>query len=249
MGVQRKGRYTLGYRTKADIRALTLGVAQTGTLTTSGTTLTGSGTTFTNYEIGDVLRCSDEQVIIATITDDTNATVELAPLVDFAAESFDLMNPKRIKRGMSVFNITDRIAMTYVGDGEDVWQKGEFSSGQCARIRNAFGNGTLTEGEVCEPSTTVNAGMVTYNGTIDHALGVVYFTVNGGSALPLAVCGIHNTDENDAGLTKGEYCVPDASVAALIGDGTSASSDQCAVAMTDDGASEFEAFLNFLERL
>jgi hypothetical protein len=136
-----------------------------------------------------------------------------------------------------------------MGDGEDVWQKGEFSSGQCARIRNAFGNGTLTEGEVCEPSTTVAAGMVPYNGTIDHALGVVYFTVNGGSALPLAVCGMHNTDENDAGLTKGEFCVPDAAVAALIGDGTAESSDQCAIAMTDDGASEFEAYLNFLERL
>jgi hypothetical protein len=252
MGVMTAGRYTFGNKTKADIVGLTEGVSKTGTLTSTGTSLSGSGTLFTTeLQVGDVISCSAETAVIASITDNTTATLQAAPLTDFSAESYQLVNPKRIKRGASVFNTTDRIAMYYTGDDEDLWTKGEFCSGQAIPMRNAYGNSSLTEGEVLEPSGSVNYGMVDYDGTIDHALGVAYHTVQAGCCCPLAVVGVHNTDANGT-ITKGNFVVPSVSTSDVTDDGTTESSDQCGVAMTSDGTpttGEIEMLVNFLERI
>jgi hypothetical protein len=253
MGIQSKGRYTHGNKTKAQITNLTgVGLARTGTLVSSGTAITGTGTLFlTELLVGDIIECSGETLEITVITDNTNMTASSSAITDFATESYTLLNPNRIKAGESVFNVTDRIAMYYTGDGRNLWTKGEFCSGQAIPIRNAWGDASITEGEVLEPSSTVNYGLVDYDGTLDHACAVNYALVKARCCMAVGVVGMHNTDSSGT-ITKGDACQPHSSTSAVISDGTSMSADNCGIAMTSDGtptSGELEMMVNFLERL
>ncbi len=68
--------------------------AGTGSLSSTGITVTGSGTSFnTELEVGDEIRADDQTRIIASITDDTNLTVNNAFDSDLSGASFEYSIP------------------------------------------------------------------------------------------------------------------------------------------------------------
>lgn len=68
--------------------------AGTGTISTTGTTLTGSGTSFSDeLQEGSIITADNEDVIVSSITDDTNATLIAGPSSDFSGDSFTYRTP------------------------------------------------------------------------------------------------------------------------------------------------------------
>lgn len=262
MGILTRGQYTFGNKTKTQIVQLTTAQALTGTssMSSGSATITGVGTLYTQEVfVGDVVRfnTSAYSFIIQSITSNTQMTATVVAPVAIASQVLSLPNPKRIKRGDSVFNVTDRFAMYYSGDntgGLNAWVKGEFCNGQVVPIINSARTATITEGQVLQNSTTINAAIEAYSaGTIDPAIAVTYHLAFGDSCVPSAVCGIHNTDASGA-IPKGNFVQPSltAGTSALIDDNTTSTADSCGIALTASGtpvAGEFECYINFQERL
>jgi len=260
MGVLTNGQYTFGNKTKPEILQLTTAKNLSGTssMSISSNVINGVGTSFlTEVFVGDVVRfaTSGYSFIIASITSNISMTTTAVAPVAIASQTLALANPKRIKFGASVFNLTDRYPMYYSGDGTGItsntWIKGEFCNGQICPIKNASNNLTITEGVVLQNSTTINGSIQAYTSGLDPAIAVCYYLAYGGSCVPIAVCGIHNTDASGA-ITKGNFTQPSASTSAVVDDGATSTADNCGIAVTSSGTpvvGEVEMLVNFIERL
>lgn len=260
MGVLTKGKYTFGNKTKTEIIQLTTAQNLTGTcsMAISSNIITGVGTSFlTEVFVGDVVRflSGGYTFTIASITSNTSMTITTTTPVTLASQTLALANPKRIKFGASVFNVTDRYPMYYAGDNTGItannWVKGEFCNGQVVPIKNALAITTLTEGQVLQNSTTVNGSIQAYASGLDPAIAVAYQISYGACCVPSAVCGIHNTDASGV-IPKGNFTQPSASTSAVIDDGATSTADNCGIACTSAGtpvAGEVEMLVNFHERL
>ena len=261
MGVLTNGQYTFGNKTKTQIQQLTTAQNLTGTasMVISTNVINGVGTSFlTQVLVGDVVRFvggSGYSFIIASIISNTSMTTTTTVPVSVASQTLALANPKRIKFGASVFNTTDRYPMYYAGDGTGItantWVKGEFCNGQVVPIKNASNNLTITEGAVLQNSATNSGTIQAYAGPLDSAVAVGYYLSYGGSCVPSAVCGIHNTDTSGA-IPKGNFTQPAPASALIIDDGATGSADNCGIAVTSSGTpigGETEMLVNFHERL
>jgi hypothetical protein len=260
MGILTKGKYTFGNKTKTEIIQLSIPQNLTGTasMSISSATINGVGTLFTQEVfVGDVVRFSTSSYtfIILSITSNTLMTATTTAPATISSQTLTLPNPKRIKAGDSVFNLTDRYPMYYSGDNTGLtigtWNKGEFCNGQIAPIKNASATTTLTEGQVLQNSTTINGTIQAYTSGLDTAIAVLYQLALGGSCVPSAVCGIHNTDSSGV-IPKGNFTQPSASTPAVIDDGATATADNCGIACTSAGTpvvGEVEMLVNFHERL
>jgi hypothetical protein len=190
-----------------------------------------------------------------SITSNTSLTTTTTAPISFTNAQITLANPKRIRLGDSVFNITDRYPMYYSGDNTgltiNTWKQGAFCNGQVIPITNASANLTITEGQVLQNSTTINGTIQPYTSGLDPAVAVNYFFAYGSCCIPSAVCGIHNTDASGV-IPKGNFTQPSASTSAVVDDGATSSADNCGIACTSAGtpvAGEVEMLVNFHERL
>lgn len=259
MGVLTKGQYTFGNKTKTQILQLTTAQNLTGTavIGLGSNIITGTGTLFlTELFVGDTVRfvTTGLTFVVATITSNTSITVTTTSPQTTTVQTLALANPKRIKLGQSVFNITDRYPMYYSGDntgGLTAWRKGEFCNGQAVPITNASATTTITEGQVLQNSSTVAGTIQAYVGALDTAVAVCYYLSYGSSCVPSAVCGIHNTDTSGA-IPKGNFTQPAPSSPLIVDDGVTSTADNCGIAVTSTGTpigGETEMLVNFHERL
>jgi len=260
MGILTRGKYTFGNKTKQQILQLTTAQALTGTssIANGSTTINGIGTLYTQEVfVGDVVRFGTNtySFIIQSITSNTQMVVTVSSPIAIASQTLNLANPKRIKFGDSVFNITDRYPMYYSGDNTGLtiatWLKGEFCNGQLAPIRNGSANNTILEGQVLQCANFSNGIIQPYSSGLDPATAVTYYLSYGGSCVPSAVCGIHNTDASGV-IPKGDFTQPSSSTSAVIDDGATSTADNCGIACTSNGtpvAGEVEMIVNFHERL
>lgn len=258
MGVLTRGQYTFGTKTKTEIFVLTAPVSLTGTagINSGTTTLNGVGTLFTQeLLVGDNVRFSSSgyAFTIASIVSNTQAIVVSASPITIATSSvIQLLNPKRIKFGASVFNITDRYPMYYSGNNGsltiDEWKMGAFCNGQVVPVANASVTTAITEGQVLQ--TSVGA-IQPYTSGLDPAIAVAYSLVYGDCCVGSAVCGIHNTDSSGA-IPKGYFTQPNSAGSNVISDGATSTADNCGIGVTASGtpvAGEIEMMVNFHERL
>ena len=259
MGVLTKGQYTFGNKTKTQILQLTTAQNLTGTavIGLGSNIITGTGTLFlTELFVGDTVRfvTTGLTFVVATITSNTSITVTTTSPQTTTVQTLALANPKRIKLGQSVFNVTDRYPMYYSGDntgGINAWRKGEFCNGQVVPITNTSATTTITEGQVLQNSSTVAGSIQPYTSGLDPSIAVCYYLSYGSSCVPSAVCGIHNTDSSGT-ITKGNYTQPNASGSTVVDDTPIESADTCGVAVTANGTpvtNEIEMLVNFFERL
>ena len=261
MGILTRGQYTFGNKSKSEISSLSAPLTLTGgvAINASSTTLNGTSTLFLSELFpGDIIRIpvGGWVFLVQSIASNTSLTVSEAPTATVSTTGFTLLNPKRIKRGDSVFNLTDRYPMYYAGDNDGPssgkWLKGEFCNGQIIPIRNDSRTGNLLEGNVLQNTTsaTVPIAIGSYSTPANAAIGVTYNTAYGRSCVPTAVCGIHNTDTGGT-INKGEWTTPASGTPAVIQDSGGASSGACGIAVSASGtpAGEVEMLVNFIERL
>lgn len=267
MGILTKGKFTLGTRTKSQIASLLASTSLTGvgSITAGTATVTGTGTLFTQQlVVGDVIKISSYSFVVLSITNNTSLIVNSNAGFTISGGALSLLNPRRIKKGDSVYNITDRFPMYYSGDDAGFvslpkWKSGNFVNGQVIAIRNASDTSGISEGRVLYTpnSVSLSASVFDYSGSavgIDGAVGVSYFSANSDAAVPTAVSGIHNTDVASGTITKANFVKPTTSTTlnGVISDGTFATGDSCGVACTSSGtpiAGEVEMLVNFIQRL
>lgn len=260
MGILTKGKYTFGNKTKTEIIQLTTAQNLTGTasMAISTSTINGVGTLFTQEVfVGDIVRfsTSSQLFVVAAIVSNTQITTTFTTGVAIASQVLTIPNPKRIKPGDSVFNLTDNYPMYYAGDNLNTtfatWIKGEFCNGQVVPIINSSATASITEGQVLQNSSTKTFTIEPYTTGLDPAIAVAYQLSFGNCCVPSAVCGIHNTDASGA-IIKGNFTQPNASGSNVIDDGATASADNAGIAVTASGtpvAGEVEMLVNFHERL
>ena len=268
MGILTKGKFTLGTRTKAQIASLVTGTSLTGTasINVGTTSVTGTGTLFTQQVIvGDVIKISSYSFVITSITNNTTLTVGTNASITISNGAIVLLNPRRIKKGDSVYNITDRFPMYYSGDDAGFvslpkWKSGNFVNGQVIAIRSGSDTSGILEGKVLYTpnSTSLAASVFDYAGSaigLDGAVGVSYFTANSDAVVPTAVSGIHNTDVASGAVAKGNYLKPTTSATlngVILDSATNPTGDTCGIACTSLGtpvAGEVEMLVNFIQRL
>ena len=256
MGILTKGQYTFGNKTKTEIIQLTAPLTLTGTASTTSLSnvVNGTGTLFlTELIVGQIIRFSTGNIFtIATIVSNTQLTITINAGVNITNGAISLMNPKRIKFGASVFNVTDRYPMYYSGDfgvvGSLAWQMGGFCNGQIVPLCLVNLTASVTEGQVLQVQ---GSAIRPYISGLDPAIAVAYNLVYDDCCLPSAVCGIHNTDSSGA-IPKGNFTQPSASVPSVIDDGATSTADNCGIAVVSAGtpvAGEVEMLVNFHERL
>jgi hypothetical protein len=270
MGILRPGKYTFGNKTKTEISNLTNGLALTGTNATinfGDTTITGVGTLFTQQLfVNNLIKISNSVFKVTAITSNTLISIDGSAQVGIASgNSINLLNPKGIKKGDSVYNITDRMPMYYSGDNItfnstfgalNTWLLGTWVNGQISPMKMTINTSSILEGNVLTTSSFSYVSVNPYsNGNVDFATCVAYFSIlNENSCVATANCGIHNTDSSGA-IAKGNFTKPSLSVstpAVVLDSTTSASGDSCGVACTSTGtpaAGELEMLVNFQERL
>lgn len=268
MGILTTGKFTLGTKTKAQIASLLASTSLTGvgSITAGTAIVTGTGTLFTQQLIvGDVIKISSYSFVVLSITSDTSLTVGSNASITISGGTLSLLNPKRIKKGDSVYNITDRFPMYYSGDDGGFvslpkWKSGNFVNGQVVAIRNASDTSGITEGRVLYTTTSASlqASVFDYAGSaigVDGAVGVSYFTANSDAVVPTAVSGIHNTDVATGTPAKGSFLKPTTSATLngiILDSTTTPSGDTCGVACTSTGtpvAGEIEMLVDFIERI
>jgi hypothetical protein len=257
MGVQTKGKYTFGNKTRAQILALTTGEAKTGTVSSTGTTVTGSGTLFlSELKVGDVIRAVNESRVVASITNDTSLTIDEAIVAaDWSAASFTHENPKRIQKGATVFNTSDSTAMVYSGDDEGFWSKGEFVPGNGAALTNGYVTLSLTEGQVLETSRNgqlQDAIKLHDTAGVESAIAVAYDTILSGHCMPTILSGAHNIECGVSTVTKANYFAGDGTTGGdAVNTGaseTTGAAGDLGMALTDNSSNLFTGFLMPVER-
>lgn len=267
MGNLRPGKYTFGNKTKAQILSLTSPLTLTGTCSAiafADTTINGVGTLFTQQLfVGSLINISTDVFKVASIISNTSLTIDfIAENPISAGNTIRLLNPKRIKSGDSVYNLTDRMAMYYSGDSGtwispfsvvSTWKLGNWCNGQISGVVASYGTANIcTEGNVLT-SDAIQLKPYT-SGTVDTAISVAYFTVVYEDTIISSIdCGIHNVDSAGA-IAKGNFCKPSLAIntPAVVLDSTiSGSGDSCGIACTSTGTpivGELEMLVNIQER-
>lgn len=263
MGILTKGQYTLGNKTKTEIANLIAPTNLTGTasITSGSSTINGTGTLFLSQVVaGDILRFPSDgfSVVVLTVNSNTSITTVAPAPTTGVLGTIQLMNPRRLKAGDSVFNTTDKFPMYYTGDNTGIvgksWKRGDFVNGQVTCLANNAEVTTITEGNVLQTNTSAGCIESYIAGTIDPAVATAYQTAFGGSCVASAVTGIHNTSISGT-VTKGNYVRPSTSTntSSVVDNGVApANNDSCGVTCTNNGTpavGQVELLLNYTQRL
>lgn len=141
-----------------------------GTITTSGTTLTGSGTAFsTELAVGDIILQSDNTTVVgrvASITDNTNATLAVAPASDVTSISYRA----RIIVGI-VKTITNNTSLTLEEDCRI-----DLTSGHTIFTDDTTGEGYITEVQGTSAKVYITSGRLLANDTFEIRGKVTSYT-------------------------------------------------------------------------